>query len=108
MKKEYTSVDFLQSRFFGIPEGLKIPFDRSGKAEYEKLPHCTVTFYKQKKTPKKDNLSKRSFDKKRIKGTRRRRSKPVSPPWQREMEDEYCRTFIESKLIFLVLHSVLC
>ena len=92
--KKYTSVDFLESRFFGIPEGLKIPFDRSGKAEYEISPHYKVTFYQHEDPPKKADLSKRFFGKKRIKGARRRRSKPVSPPWQDEAEAEFRRVFL--------------
>ena len=72
--KKYTSVDFLESRFFGIPEGLKIPFDRSGKAEYEISPHYKVTFYQHEDPPKKADLSKQFFSKKT---DQRRQTSPV-------------------------------
>ena len=64
-----------------------------------------MTFYQQvcqqKDPPKKVNLSKQLFRKKRIKGVRRRRSKPVSSPWQDEAEAEFRRVFLGRKLINL-------
>ena len=48
------------------------------------------------------------FGKKGSKGARRRRSKPVAPPWQDEAEAEFREVFFECKLIRSVLHSVLC
>ena len=83
----------MSSLVFSIPEGLRIPFDRSGKAVYKMSPHHKVTIYEQKDPPKKADLSKQFFVKKRIDGTRRRRSKPVSSPWQDEAEAEFRRVF---------------
>ena len=58
-----------------------------------------MIFYQHKDPPKKADLSKQFFGKKRIEGARRRRSKPVSPPWQDEAEAEFRRVFCERKLI---------
>ena len=58
---------------------------------YKKSPDYKVTFYEQKDPPKKADLSKQFFGKKRIAGARRRRSKPVSPPCKDEAEAEFSR-----------------
>ena len=62
----YATVDYFQSCFFNNPEGLKIPFNRSGE---------------------------RVFGQKGIKGARRRRSRPVAPPRQHEAEAEFRELF---------------
>ena len=64
-----------------------IPFNRSGKVVYKKSSHYKVILYEEKDPPKKSDLSKQFFGKKRIDGTRRRRSKPSVEFFCKELLD---------------------
>ena len=99
--KKYVIVDFMQLCAYNLPEGLKIPYNGSGKAVLDYLsPNMDwsylykYTFYRQAAPTKHSKMSNLVFGPKRTKVGQRRRPKVVTPPRQHEAEDLFHEVFV--------------
>jgi len=99
--KKYATVDFMQSCFYNLPEGLKIPSNSSGKAVLDySSPNMDpsypykYTFYGQAAPTNHSKTSNLVFGPKRTKVGQHRRPKVVAPPRQHEAEDLFHEVFL--------------
>jgi len=91
--KKYATVDFMQSRAYNLPEGLKIAYNSSGKAVLNwSYPH-QYTFYDQEDHTKHIKMSDLVFGPKRTKVGPRRQTKVVTPQRNQEAEDLFHEVF---------------
>ena len=99
--KKYATVDFMQSCAYHLPEGLKIPYNRSGKAVLDRFSPNMDDAYPYKYTfhgqDNPSNASKTSvvLVPKRTKASPRRQQKVVTPS-QRAAEDLFNELFFWS------------
>ena len=98
--KKYWTVDHMQSCFYDLPEGLKIPSNRSGKAILDRNSpnmdpsHPYKYIFFGKPSPMEQNtLSDLVFGSKRTKVGPRRQTKVVTPPRHQEAEDLFHEVF---------------
>ena len=104
-KKKFQTVDYYQFIFYNLPEGLKILFNRAGKARLEWSPPYEITLYLQQAPPKND--SKRVFQPKGTKGGQRRRSNVMaSAPRQHEAEDLFHEVFFGISSLKVLFNSL--
>ena len=98
--KKYATVDFMQSCFYNLLEGLKIPSNSSGKAvlgysspNMDPSYPQKYTFYSQAAPTNHSKTSNLVFGQKRTKVGRHCRPKVVAPPRQHKAEDLFHEVF---------------
>ena len=100
--KKYATVDFMQSCAYNLPDGLKIPYNRSGKAVLDRFSPIMddaypykYTFHDQETPTKRIKTSDLVLVPKRTKVGPRRQQKVVTPR-QQASEDLFNEVFFGS------------
>ena len=105
--KKYATVDFMQSCAYNLPEGLRIPFNRSGKAILDRFSPIMddsypykYTFHAQENPAKRTKTSDLVLVPKRTKVAPRRQQKVVTPSEQAS-KDLFNEVFFRSSSLNL-------